>query len=241
MRSSIICFICLSGWTIPSSGQAHLRGLPLSSSSLRLLQEPPVGDAAAIAFQFDEYDAGAVITSLGNNNGSGTFVVQVSATKFVEQKGQGRTKAATVMIFDSAHPTGGDVDLGTPHVDFDGPGVGRAGGRGRRYANNMPRGNLLIISQDDDSSNPNDNRKGGMMQFDFTPDVLAKGLGLLDNEEGVKIELFLAGGGTIVQNVARGTLHLCVSLLLRFGNSWETSWTQAETTRIRTSTWDRKQ
>jgi hypothetical protein len=247
LRSSIICFICLSYWTLPSSGQAHLRGLPsspLSSSSRRLWQEPPAADVAApaIAFQFDEYDAGDVITSLGNkNNGSGTFVVQVSATKFVEQKGLGRTKAATVMIFDSTHPTGGDVDLGTPHVDFGGPGVGRAGGRGRRYANDIPRGNLLIISQDDDSSNPNDNRKGGIMQFDFTPDVLAKGLGLLDNEEGVKIELFLAGGGTIVQNVARGTLHLCVSLLLRFGNSWETSWTQAETTRIRTSTWDRKQ
>lgn len=217
MRSSIIFFfICLSGWTIPSSGHSSLRGLSSSSSSPRLLQEPPAGDAAATAtatFQFDEYDAGDVITSLSNNN-SGTIMVQVSATKFVEQKGQGRTKVATVMIFDSAHPSGGDVDLGTPHLDYDGPGVGRAGGRGRRYANDVPRGNLLIISQDDDSSDPNDNRRGGMMQFDFTPDVLAKGLGLLDNEEGVKIELFISGGGTIVQNVARGTLYTCVFVWL---------------------------
>jgi hypothetical protein len=112
---------------------------------------------------------------------------------------------ATVMIFDSTNPSGGDVDLGTPNVDFGGPGIGRAGQQGRRYENNLPRGNLLIISQDDDSSDPNDNRRGGIMQFDFTPDVVAKQLGLLDNEEGVLIELLLAGGGTIVQNVTKGT------------------------------------
>jgi hypothetical protein len=194
--------IFLIGLSCPIlSVQSHLRGLSSSSSSPRLLQNP-----TAITFPFDAYDAGTVITSLRNNkNKSSSSTVQVSATKYVEQKGRGRMAVATVMIFDSSNPSGGDVDLGTPNADFGGPGIGRAGQQGRRDENNIPRGKLLIISQDDDSSNPNDNRRGGIMQFDFTPDVLAKTIGLLDNEEGVTIALVLAGGGTIVQNVTRGT------------------------------------
>ncbi|MEE8525840.1 MAG: hypothetical protein V3T72_18040 [Thermoanaerobaculia bacterium] len=43
------------------------------------------------------------------------------------------------MIFDTANPTGGDDDLGTPNQDFGGPGVGSGGGLGEIGANAVGR------------------------------------------------------------------------------------------------------
>ncbi|MEO0678283.1 MAG: hypothetical protein AAFZ02_12080, partial [Pseudomonadota bacterium] len=48
------------------------------------------------------------------------------------------------MIFDSANPTGGDHDLETDTL-----------------------GNVLIISEDGDSHDPDDNAGGGIFTFDF--------------------------------------------------------------------------
>ena len=52
--------------------------------------------------------------------------------------------ANDLMIFDSSNPTGNDNDLRTDR-----------------------EGLVLILSQDNNSSNPNDNSKGGFMQFNF--------------------------------------------------------------------------
>ncbi len=72
------------------------------------------------------------------------------------------------MIFDTAMPTGGDDDLQTPGY---GPG------------NNTALGNVLIISEDGDSSDPDDNNNGGTLTFTFAEDTEIASVGLLDIDQ----------------------------------------------------------
>lgn len=79
------------------------------------------------------------------------------------------------MIFDSDHPTGGDHDL-----EYDG------------------RGNILIISEDNDSHDPDDNWQGGTITFDFDAPSDVVSLTVLDIEEhGGTIDLLDSDGGVI--------------------------------------------
>ncbi|MBX3001654.1 MAG: choice-of-anchor A family protein [Caldilineaceae bacterium] len=78
------------------------------------------------------------------------------------------------IIFDSANPTGGDYDLGTPNQEFGGPGVGAGGRRGQRWENAFPLGNLVIIAENDADVNgdglvdsPNDEGMGGKLTFEL--------------------------------------------------------------------------
>ena len=64
------------------------------------------------------------------------------------------------MIFDSANPTGGDTDLATAN-----------------------EGNILIISEDGDSSDPDDNAGGGTITFDFNNGVDINSINFVDIEE----------------------------------------------------------
>jgi len=57
------------------------------------------------------------------------------------------------MIFDSSHPSGGDFDLGTPNEYYGGPGKGVAGGPGPTQ-NDKALGNVVIVSEDGDSTDP---------------------------------------------------------------------------------------
>ena len=80
-----------------------------------------------------------------------------------------------VMIFDTANPTGGDSDLATSNL-----------------------GKVLIISEDGDSSDPDDNAGGGTFIFDFERDATVEGLSFLDTEEpGAQIRLYDAAGDLI--------------------------------------------
>lgn len=92
----------------------------------------------------------------------------------------GRQQVA--MIFDSAAPTGGDLDLGTPHEDFGGPGVGAGGGVGQPGSNELAHRQILIISENGDPSDPNDAENGGLLIFTFAQPVSIHSLGLLDME-----------------------------------------------------------
>ncbi len=83
--------------------------------------------------------------------------------------------AHPAMIFDSAHPTGADWDLGSPNEDFGGPGRGTGGGEGQPGENRTPLGKVLILSQDGNQSAPNDNASGGTFIFTFdTPRKIDK-------------------------------------------------------------------
>jgi len=73
-----------------------------------------------------------------------------------------------VMIFDTANPTGGDDDLASDTL-----------------------GNVLIISENGDSSDPDDNARGGTIQFVWDDAVNISSVGLLDIEElGGSIKLY---------------------------------------------------
>lgn len=86
------------------------------------------------------------------------------------------------MIFNTTMVTGGDADLGTPHSDFGGPGSGTGGATGSIFANDTPRGNVLIISEDLDQLDPDDSRHPGIMNFNFEyiGDVTMHSITLID-------------------------------------------------------------
>ncbi len=79
--------------------------------------------------------------------------------------------AHPVMVFDSANPTGDDFDLATPM-----------------------NGNILILSEDGDSSDPDDNAGGGTFIFDFTGPATINSLDFIDQGAGTTIRLYDAGG-----------------------------------------------
>ncbi len=103
------------------------------------------------------------------------------------------------MIFYSGSPTGGDYDLGTPNEDFGGPGIGSGGSAGAPGANTAALGNVLIISEDGDQTDPDDDASGGTLIFTFAHPVRIDQIGILDIDEGMagKIRAFDAGGAMI--------------------------------------------
>lgn len=86
------------------------------------------------------------------------------------------------MVFNSAAPTGGDPDLGTPNQFYGGPGIGAGGGPGPG-ANTTALGKILIISEDNDPSDPDDDGQGGTITFTYDADAFIDSLEILDIEE----------------------------------------------------------
>lgn len=177
MRNSVLHVLFLLPFTLAAS----LRGASVAHARHRGLM--------GLTVDFAGYATGQVVDEL-------EFGITVEAKKFKHRKGSGPMVDAKAMIFDSSNPSGGDVDLGTPHKDFGGPGIGRAGRAGSPVANSISRGKVLILSTDDDSSNPNDHRFGGYVLFNFEVPMIVKEIGLLDNEENTKFDVELADGST---------------------------------------------
>lgn len=90
-----------------------------------------------------------------------------------------------VMVFDSANPTGGDFDLGTPNEDFAGPGIGAGGEAGQPGENNTAHGKIMIISEDGDGGDPDDSSKGGTITFAFDHNVHVNSILLVDVEDAL--------------------------------------------------------
>ncbi|KIN73131.1 hypothetical protein [Sulfitobacter guttiformis] len=99
-------------------------------------------------------------------------------TVSAQRAGDGEASQNDAMIFDTNSPTGGDYDLG--------------------YSD---RGNALIISEDNDSSDADDNARGGTISFDFDAPSEVVSIKLLDIEEhGGTIDLFDVDG-TLINTV----------------------------------------
>ncbi|MBM7069071.1 SdrD B-like domain-containing protein [Actibacterium sp. 188UL27-1] len=102
-----------------------------------------------------------------------------------EGEGQATGEA---MVFDTANPTGGDNDLATSDL-----------------------GNVLIISEDGDSSDPDDDANGGTLVFDFDSPSEVFDLKILDTEKGGEVRLFDANGALIktvtIPEVADGAVQ----------------------------------
>lgn len=96
-------------------------------------------------------------------------------TVTAQRAGDADSSENDAMIFDTTSPTGGDHDL--------------------EYAD---QGNVIIISEDNDSSDADDNAHGGTISFEFDTVSEVQSLSLLDIEEaGGTIDLFDADGGLI--------------------------------------------
>ena len=114
------------------------------------------------------------------------------------------------MIFNSNAPTGGDFDLGTPHTDFGGPGVGAGGAAGSTYQNNLALNNLLVVSEDLDTTDPNDLRGMGILEFDFSAvgPVIVHSLTIVDIEgkEGPPMVRFYDASGINFNTISLNTV-----------------------------------
>ena len=105
---------------------------------------------------FEEYASGAIIEGIASCNGAVSIVGTNPRVNGVN----------AAMIFDSENPSPNDTDLGTPNDSFGGPGVSVDG---PQVSNNTALGNVLIISEDLNSDQPNDAHvKGTKFEFDFT-------------------------------------------------------------------------
>ena len=121
---------------------------------------------------------------LGNALPAGTIIDD-------EYQNLGVTISATqfgAMIFDSANPTGEDPDLATDS-----------------------EGNILIISEDGDSSDPDDNAGGGVITFDLDNPVDFNSINFVDIEEsGGEVRTTDADGNvtaTSIPNPGNGSLQ----------------------------------
>ena len=113
------------------------------------------------------------------------------------------------IVFDSANPTGGDTDLGTPNEDFGGPGIGAGGGAGQPGENDTALGKLLIIAEDAVDADgdgliddPDDEVGGGVITFDFDQptDVLSVQIVDIDGNESGSVVAY-DGSNQVIASV----------------------------------------
>lgn len=117
------------------------------------------------------------------------------------------------MIFDSGQPTGGDWDLATPNSTLnDTSGISQ-----RQYGENntRPLDNVLIISEDGDTHDPDDNAEGGTLRFAWDTPVWVNHVGILDIDHQEE-------GGTVTTYNADGSMTEQVAIANLGGNSVQT-------------------
>ena len=107
------------------------------------------------------------------------------------------------MIFDSSNPSGNDDDLGSPNETFGGPGKGDGGEQGQPGENYDTLGNVLIISEDGDQSDPDDNAGGGVITFTFDTPTPVLSIPILDTEEPIVFTAYDASDNVITTVVSR--------------------------------------
>ena len=133
-------------------------------------------NASPIILDFEGLAAGTIVT----NQYSGLGVNIDGYNQRVDNHNR-------AMIFDSAIPTGGDSDLKTP-----GAGIN----------NNTALGNILIISEDGNSSIPDDEgaRPAGYLKFSFDNKMYGGSITLVDIEEGTGTVEFSLGTTLLTLN-----------------------------------------
>ena len=155
--------------------------------------------AGATVIDFNGIPAGSIVGGAAGGD-------PVPAAPFTEftisciNNGGGPNSA---IVFDSQNPTGGDTDLGTPNIDFGGPGVGVGGTSGMPGENDITYGNLLIIAEDVVDANsdglvddPDDEAGGGVIVFNFEQAVAVMSVVLvdIDGDEAATIRLYNSSG-----------------------------------------------
>ena len=160
---------------------------------------------------FETHAEGANISSTSGTNGTGPVGVRATNPLFA-------AGVNAAVIFDSACNggcSGGDADLGTPNIDFGGPGSGAGGALGAPGENAVCLNNHLIVAEDLIDSNgdglvddPDDQGDQPVsMRFDFSEvgKVTLHELTLVDVEskgEPGRISLLDGAGGTLLEVAA---------------------------------------
>ncbi len=128
--------------------------------------------------------------SFGSFNGGQRITNQLSAQGVSSVTANGGINQA--WIFNSAAPTGGDTDLGTPNQAFGGPGIGAGGST----SNNTALGKLIIIQEN--SGAPDDNGSGGSLNFNFASPRKVTSIKLVDFDgTGSTIRLTRSNGSVV--------------------------------------------
>lgn len=167
--------------------------------------DPGSDPAGTVELDFEEFPTGTILDRVDLGD-AGSATIHGESVDLAPG-----TNAA--VIFDSANPHPGDVDLGTPNEDFGGPGVGEGGERGQPFQNDRPLGKLLILGEnlrDADGDGlvdvPNDegSAQPHTLEFDFADvgggTVAVTTITVVDveqNEPRVRIELFDSMGEEI--------------------------------------------
>ncbi|RPJ40629.1 MAG: hypothetical protein EHM19_13390 [Candidatus Latescibacterota bacterium] len=165
------------------------------------------GTGGAVLLDFEGPAAGTVIAGERPGGGSEPGNYFTGVTLSVVNNGGG---PSSLIVFDSADPTGGDPDLGTPNIEFGGPGIGAGGGVGDPGENSEPLGNLLIIAEDivdvapadgivDD---PDDEAGGGQIRIEFATEVYAERVVIVDLESPETATIRLYRGVDLVTEAA---------------------------------------
>ncbi len=139
-----------------------------------------------------ECDSPVVLDFELNNLASGTQVTNQYEQQLgvVIEAESGRSNGHDVaLLFNSASPTGGDNDLGTPNEQYGGPGKGN--GQNAGAGNDTSLGKILIIAENtkDENNdglidNPDDEAKGGRITFTFPQPAAVLDVKVVDVEAG---------------------------------------------------------
>ena len=117
-------------------------------------------NSAMVTIDFEGFTAGDIVSEITPDGCDGMIDI------FGLNPESGDPNANAAMIFDSSNPSGGDLDLGSPNQVFDGPGRSKDGDQ---PSNDTALGNVLIITEDFDSSDPDDSYiEGSLYHFDFS-------------------------------------------------------------------------
>lgn len=172
---------------------------------------------------FGDYPAGTVVAGSrpGGDDASGSMFSDFTLSVL-----NGGGGPHSLVLFDSAHPSGEDADLGTPNQTFGGPGLGSGGESGQSGQNGEAFGNLLIIAENLIDTNPSDGRVdnpddeagGGLIRFTFEEPTAVDGLMLIDIDEDSRAGFTLYHGETLVATAQAGALGDNSAELIQLAN-----------------------
>lgn len=134
------------------------------------------GLSHAAVIDFAGYQAGDRVTQMT----VGGVRISVNAAAY-----NGLTRA---MIFDARNPTGGDWDLAGPFADV-------------RGGASIDPGNILIISEDGDASDPDDRARGGWIEFLFEVPVTFNAFDAFDMNHRESLTVTLYGENGMISQI----------------------------------------
>lgn len=211
-EAGLYCFVVATGFdytvrVAASNFEAGgaLEGLTSTNGSDEITEFVGDGDVLTYDFPYFQPETGECPDPLdfetdaaGNPLAKGTIIAEQWASLGIHVTSH--SSQHPVMVFDSAQPTGGDWDLGTPNQAFGGPGVGNGGKPGQPGENRNPLGKVLILSEDGHHWDPDDDADGGWMYFNFDSPVRIDSVQILDIEEtGGLLKAYDASGNLIKQ------------------------------------------